>query len=109
MSDHDTLSRRALLGGSVKTALLAGVAVAGGAATVDVLGGATPSRAAEDGGEGFEVKPGELDQYYGIWSSGQTGELRIVGVPSMRELMRVPSSTAARPPAGASPTRASRS
>ncbi|WP_028464252.1 TAT-dependent nitrous-oxide reductase [Nisaea denitrificans] len=76
-------SRRDLLGGTATTAL---VAVGMGATTI---ANPLPAKAAE-GGQKFELSPGELDEYYGFWSSGQSGELRILGVPSMRELMRVP-------------------
>ncbi|MDT8345751.1 MAG: TAT-dependent nitrous-oxide reductase, partial [Thermohalobaculum sp.] len=82
MSDttkHGGLTRRGLLGASASGALLA--TAAGGA----YVAGTEPARAA-----GVNLAPGELDEYYGFWSSGQSGEMRILGIPSMRELMRVP-------------------
>ena len=76
------LSRRALLGGTAKTAVVAGMGAV-------ALGSNSPATAAE-GGQSAHLAPGELDEYYGFWSSGQAGEMRVLGVPSMRELMRVP-------------------
>ncbi|MGQ7793761.1 TAT-dependent nitrous-oxide reductase [Faunimonas sp. B44] len=90
MSDKEPnagVSRRGLLSGTGRLAALAGVA----GATAGLGGGmlAAPSRARAAEGAA-SVGPGELDEYYVFFSSGQTGEMRIVGLPSMRELMRVP-------------------
>ena len=86
--DGLAVSRRNMLGGTATTMLAAG-AMGGGAAAVVGQGFVQPARAA--GHEhSHALAPGELDEYYGFWSSGQSGELRIIGMPSMRELMRVP-------------------
>ncbi|WP_412551746.1 TAT-dependent nitrous-oxide reductase [Shimia sp. MIT910701] len=74
------VSRRGVLGATATGAVLAGTGVG------SLVGGSSPAAAAGKA----SMAPGELDEYYGFWSSGQTGELRILGVPSMRELMRVP-------------------
>ncbi|MCY4237799.1 MAG: hypothetical protein OXC93_05545 [Rhodospirillaceae bacterium] len=82
-TDKAGISRRGMLGGSVAAVAGAG-AIATGALT---LTGSEPVLAQTAKGH---VGPGQLDDYYGFWSSGQSGEVRILGVPSMRELMRIP-------------------
>lgn len=78
-------SRRQLLG---TTAAAAVTGVGGAMALAGTT--ASPVAAQTKGGLNYEVKPGELDEYYLFLSGGHSGEFRILGVPSMRELMRVP-------------------
>jgi nitrous-oxide reductase len=91
-------SRRRMLG---TTAAVAAAGTTGGAAGLGLakLGAITPAeaqtrpqqqQARPATANKYEVKPGELDEYYVFFSSGQTGEVRIIGLPSMRELMRIP-------------------
>src|SRR6478609_79031 len=102
MSDSENdkgVSRRTLLG---TTAVAASVGLAGGvafntdgkgfvtAADAQTKTGAPKAPAARPAVQKTEVAPGELDEYYVFFSSGQSGEMPIIGLPSMRELMRVP-------------------
>lgn len=80
-SEHVKLSRRLFLGGS---AALVGAAGVGFGSTM------MPSVAHASSDGKHTVGPGELDEYYGFWSGGHSGEVRILGLPSMRELMRIP-------------------
>lgn len=102
-------TRRAVLGGGARAVALAagatGGLLAGCSKSEEVATGtATPASGVASAARGAGVSssaaaaaiakthvgPGELDEYYVFFSSGQSGELRIMGLPSMRELMRVP-------------------
>lgn len=86
ISEHVKISRRLFLGSS--TAMVGAVGAIGAG-----FGALMSSPSLADSSKGATIhslKPGELDEYYGFWSGGQSGEVRIIGLPSMRELMRIP-------------------
>ena len=82
------VTRRELIGTTAKIATVGGV-VAAGVAGVTPADPPRKAHAATEAGSAH-VAPGQLDEYYGFWSSGQAGEVRVFGVPSMRELLRIP-------------------
>jgi len=51
---------------------------------------ATPVAADHGTASAAHLKPGELDTYYGLWSGGHTGDMRVLGLPSGREITRIP-------------------
>lgn len=81
-------NRRDLLSTSAKLAVLGGLT---GGATAGAGAVLFPTSAhAGESKQSAEVKPGQIDEYYGFWSGGHSGEVRVLGLPSMRELMRIP-------------------
>ncbi|MFT0531259.1 TAT-dependent nitrous-oxide reductase [Castellaniella hirudinis] len=80
-NDKPGLSRRGFLG----TAALTGAAAIGTAAPF-----AAHAKDEKKGHQSIEVAPGDLDEYYAFNSGGQSGEIRVMGLPSMREFVRIP-------------------
>lgn len=83
--NQPALSRRGFLGASAVAGVAGVTGLAGTVMTREAF-----AKAAKDAMSQAQVHPGELDEYYGFWSGGHSGEVRIIGVPSMRELMRIP-------------------
>lgn len=88
ITEGDAISRRRFLGAAA-VAGLSGVGLSAGLASCGP-GGGKAARAAADGALSPEIQPGELDTYYGLWSGGHSGEVRVIGVPSGREIKRIP-------------------
>lgn len=88
-NEETGMSRRGFLGASALTGAGAALVGATGLGTA-VMSRETWAAAVKDAKQKFHVAPGELDEYYGFWSGGHQGEVRVLGIPSMRELMRIP-------------------
>ena len=76
--------------GFINTAAVAGLAVLAGCGDKTKATASTSTGSNNALVNATHLKPGELDTYYGLWSGGHTGDMRVLGLPSGRELHRIP-------------------
>ncbi|ART55794.1 nitrous-oxide reductase [Acidovorax carolinensis] len=89
------MGRRRFINTAALAGLTAGVAActekpANAPATAASGPVAAPAAAHTDAANATHLKPGELDTYYGLWSGGHNGDMRVLGLPSGREIHRIP-------------------
>ena len=88
------MGRRSFINTAALVGLTAGVAACtekpNAAAPAAPAAPASGAPAASHAGASVHLKPGELDTYYGLWSGGHTGDMRVLGLPSGREIHRIP-------------------
>ena len=86
------LGRRSFINTAALVGLTAGVAACTEKPGTAAAPAAPAAPASSHAGAGANVhlKPGELDTYYGLWSGGHTGDMRVLGLPSGREITRIP-------------------
>ncbi|MFC6716321.1 TAT-dependent nitrous-oxide reductase [Natrialbaceae archaeon GCM10025810] len=87
-TDREPLFARIPRRDFMKAGMAAGAVGSLAGCTSILSGGDDESVALED--VKTDVKPGELDDYYAFLGAGQSGEIYVYGVPSMRQLSRIP-------------------
>jgi nitrous-oxide reductase len=89
------MGRRRFINTAALAGLTVGVAACNDKPAASPAASGTPASAPAPaahagGGANVHLKPGELDTYYGLWSGGHNGDMRVLGLPSGREIHRIP-------------------